>query len=174
MYTKTLLQIFVLCLCLALLVGCQSHPSEGLATSAHESAPVQVNAPSAPLEVEPICDTPLASVEAFYAWYFDYVGGEPGEFRNPLVDKAYRDSPYLSAEFIQRVDEVIASFAEGGGFDPFLRAQDIPSEYQVQPGAEQNQVLLRERFGESWNELKITLVNQNGCWLIDDIQPAGE
>jgi len=67
--------------------------------------------------------TPQEVVTKFYRWYIGYPA-------NPLVDKAYRDSPYLATSFIQQVDETLASF-ELGGADPFLLAQDIPVKFTV-------------------------------------------
>jgi hypothetical protein len=74
---------------------------------------------------------PAAVVREFYGWYLEYIGdrGTDG-MRNPLVDGAYRTSPHLAPEFVREVDELIAGF-EGGGFDPFLLAQDIPTEIKV-------------------------------------------
>jgi hypothetical protein len=31
-------------------------------------------------------------------------------------------------------------------------------------------VVVREQFGETWQELLISLVDQDGQWVIDDIQ----
>lgn len=74
---------------------------------------------------------PKETVQAYYDWYLDYVGDRAtGEFRNAMVDGAYRASPYLSSEFIAEVDALIAGF-EGGGYDPFLMAQDVPTDINV-------------------------------------------
>jgi hypothetical protein len=85
------------------------------------------------LGVEPLEDgylvnlTPRGVVQAFYSWYLGYIG-EPGSesMRNPLVDRAYRDSGYLAKSFVKEVDELLDGF-DRGGFDPFLLAQDIPA-----------------------------------------------
>jgi hypothetical protein len=106
---------------------------------------------------------PITTVKAFYTWYLDYIGDPAGEFRNPLVDRAYQESKFLSADWIQRVDE-------STGFDPFLMAQDIPRAVEIQPGPDESIVVVREQFGETWQELLITLVDQDGQWVIDDIQ----
>jgi hypothetical protein len=74
---------------------------------------------------------PAEVVDAFYGWYLDYIGDRASDtFRNPLRDGAYRTSPYLAPEFVTTVDELIAGF-EHGGYDPFLLAQDIPTEVNV-------------------------------------------
>jgi hypothetical protein len=66
---------------------------------------------------------PTQVVDAFYRWYVGYPG-------NPMVDRSYRDSPYLADSFIDEVDTLLASM-ERGGADPFLLAQDIPDRYAV-------------------------------------------
>jgi hypothetical protein len=73
---------------------------------------------------------PAGNAKAFYTWYLGYIGDPATEqFRNPLVDGAYRESGFLTAAFIDKVDETIAGFDQGG-FDPFLLAQDIPHRFQ--------------------------------------------
>jgi hypothetical protein len=59
----------------------------------------------------------------FYRWHIGYPG-------NSLVDRAYRESPYLADAFIQRIDDMLAS-DQPGFADPFLLAQDIPENYAV-------------------------------------------
>jgi len=65
--------------------------------------------------------SPQEVVTKFYRWYVGYPG-------NPLVDREYRESPYLAESFIREIDEVLA-----GGFraDPILLAQDIPERFTV-------------------------------------------
>ena len=81
---------------------------------------------AAPPEVA-VGDTPNEVVRLFYDWYLDYARFDPerGTRNNPLVDGAYRDSRYLSPQFIRTIDEQLA----GGEirFDPFLCAQDVPN-----------------------------------------------
>jgi hypothetical protein len=117
---------------------------------------------------------PTAAVKAFYTWYLDYIGDPAGEFRNPMVDKAYQDSEYLIDDFIRKVDETLASYGNGGGFDPFLMAQDIPQEIAVEAGAEDGNVVVIERFGDSWQVLEVSLMKIENHWQIDGIQRSGE
>jgi hypothetical protein len=65
--------------------------------------------------------TPEGVTRLFYDGYLDFArnGG------NPLASRAYRDSPYLSEAMVEQVDEILEGF-EGGGYDPFLLAQDLP------------------------------------------------
>ncbi len=69
--------------------------------------------------------SPQETVSAFYAWY-DSVEG------NPLNARAYHEAGYLSQEFAEEIDALVDSFEElGGGFDPFICAQDRPPEITV-------------------------------------------
>ncbi len=72
-----------------------------------------------------VTGSPQETVSAFYSWYTTVEG-------SPLGARAYRDSDYLSPEFIQEIDELADSFESGlGGFDPFICAQDAPAEITV-------------------------------------------
>jgi hypothetical protein len=72
------------------------------------------------LEEAPL--NPIEVVEAFYEWYLDYTQADSeGNFRNALVEGAYRTSPYLSENFIMKIDQRDQSY------DPLLCAQDIPA-----------------------------------------------
>jgi hypothetical protein len=149
MITKLHTKILFFSVFVLFLAGCQM---------AGQAAPAQLS--------------PVETVEAFYTWYLDYIQPGSEQMRNPLVDRAYRDSPYLSTSMIEQVDALLESFAQemGGGYDPFLLAQDFPQEIQPQPGAQEDTVIVRQLFGESWRELQVSLVQQDGVWLIDDIR----
>ncbi len=67
--------------------------------------------------------TPEDVVDRFYRWYIGYPG-------NPLADREYRASPYLTKEFIEKVDSDLAAMRTGG-VDPFLGAQDVPERFEV-------------------------------------------
>jgi hypothetical protein len=74
------------------------------------------------LEEAPL--NPIEVVEAFYEWYLDYTKADSeGNFRNALVEGAYRTSPYLSENFIMKIDQRDQSY------DPLLCAQG----YSYQP-----------------------------------------
>ncbi|MGI6207952.1 MAG: hypothetical protein ACOYEW_07025 [Anaerolineae bacterium] len=114
---------------------------------------------------------PAETVEAFYAWYLDYIGDPAtGEFRNPLADRAYRDSAYLAPEFIAEVDALLDSF-EGGGYDPFLMAQDVPTEIHVgeaMVAGDMATVPVTTSF--PGHSLEVTLAKgTDGVWQITDI-----
>ena len=106
---------------------------------------------------------PAGVATTFYTWYLGYIGDRSGDdFRNPLVDKAYRDHPLLADDFEQHVDEMLAGF-EGGGFDPFLLAQDIPQDFTVDPGVVEGTAVIHLQFGpECVKHLLITLDETGG------------
>jgi len=110
---------------------------------------------------------PAGSAKAFYTWYLAYA-----ETGNPLVSGVYRDSPFLTAAFIDKVDETIAGFDQGG-FDPFLLAQDVPTAFAVDPGYIEDTALVDLSFGpQSVKLIQVNFVRENGRWLIDDIVEA--
>ncbi len=111
-------------------------------------------------------------VQAFYEWYLGYVGrGE--QMRNPLVDKAYRSSVWLTEAFIARVDEIIAGFGTGG-YDPFLQAQDIPSSVHVEGvHIEGDKAMVTVSTSFEGHHLEVELVRHDSHWQINDIRSGG-
>lgn len=120
---------------------------------------------------------PEAVVEEFYSWYLDYIGDRAsGEFRNPLVDKAYRDSELLTPAFVTSVDELLASF-DRVGYDPFLCAKDIPESVSVSEVAvsgDEASAMVETSFAGHSFEVELEMVE--GEWLISDVvcTPPGE
>ena len=111
--------------------------------------------------------SPTEVTNQFYRWYIGYPG-------NPLVDKAYRASPYLAESLIEEVDETLASF-ELGGADPFLMAQDIPERFTVEEATVEGDraTVLVYLYWWSGDEnpsvLDVTLAKREGEWKIIDI-----
>ncbi len=107
---------------------------------------------------------PALTVQAFYTWYLDY-----SETGNPMADEAYRSSEYLTEAFVQKVDEILASF-EGGGYDPFLCAQDVPQDISVAEmnvSGDEAQVKVQTSFeGHSFD---VVLQREGEQWKIADV-----
>jgi hypothetical protein len=125
-----------------------------------------------PLPPEPEAKTPEQVVAAFYDWYLIYTE----HVGNPLVDKAYHDSPDLSPDLVAEVDALLASF-EGGGYDPFLCAQDRPGTWRT-GAVDYHNGQASVPFIQVWNpdsdfemerELTVYLVGDDSGWLIREI-----
>lgn len=119
----------------------------------------------------------LEAAEGFYSWYLAYIGDPATDtFRNPLVDRAYRQAPYVSEAFVAEVDALLdQDIAEFGGImaDPILQAQDIPQGFTVEPGPAEEIVTVNLFFGETVYPVQVRVVDQDGAWLVDGIIPPG-
>ena len=131
--------------------------------------------PTAPAEGQ--AADPQTAVEGFYEWYLAYPG-EPGseDFRNPLVDRAYREAPYVSDAFVAAMDtQLDQQIEEFGGLmgDPILQAQDLPTRFEVGPGPAEDVVTVTLYFGETPHPIQVRVVEEDGAWLLADIIPRG-
>jgi len=116
-------------------------------------------------------NTPAGASLAFYSWYLGYISDPAsGTFRNPLSDRAYRDSGFLTERLIKELDQIGEN---GFSADPILRAQDIPADFSVDPGMEPGTAVVHLQYGsDTVLHLKISLVQELGTWKIDRIQTA--
>ena len=130
--------------------------------------------------VEP--ETAVSVVRAFYEWYLGYLGDPATDnFRNPLVDRAYHDTPYLTGSFVQHIDELLDYFDSeygGAGYDPFLCAQAIPTFIKPDVSFERNgmtAVVVRSSFPNQM--FTVDLLPEGESWRISNItcahDPAG-
>lgn len=112
--------------------------------------------------------TPAGTAKAFYTWYLGYIGDQASDdMRNPLVDKAYRDCGFLSARFVQELDDFTV---DGIPADPILMAQAVPYNFTVDPGEEEDTAIVHLQFGtQTTHSLKVGMVNELGAWKIDSI-----
>jgi hypothetical protein len=109
-------------------------------------------------------------VERFYDWYLSYPG-------NVAAEGAYRSSEYLTPSFVEKVDEIIASF-DRGGYDPFLCAQDIPGDLDVDDEVVRSSDTATVVVHGVWNpgtefeaisDVVVELQVMDGTWKISDI-----
>jgi hypothetical protein len=110
---------------------------------------------------------PEKVVTSFYEEYLGCIDLAAG--RNPLVDRAYRSSEFLSEGFVAEVDELLDSF-ERGACDPFLLAQDVPESVAVGEAVvagETAQVPVETSF--EGHGFLVTLKRIDGVWKIDDV-----
>ena len=114
---------------------------------------------------DPMIMTPEEVVESFYNWYMQYPG-------NPMVERAYRQSPFLTDQWIQEVDEALDSSQGQSGFDPFLCAQDIPEKVFVQPAnITQDTAVVVMKSSFAGHSLTVDLQRTNGAdWKISAIR----
>jgi hypothetical protein len=189
MYRRQTVKLSLFLLLAALvLVGCApaAHTQNTSVSSAPGLAIVASTATPPPpatavAEKQPELETPETIVRAFYDWYLAYFGDRSqGIVNNPLVDGAYRDTPYLTTSFVQHIDELLAEMRrqEAGGYDPILCAQDIPQFVEPDVTFSHNgmaSVVLRSSFPNQM--VTVDLVPHNESWLISNItcahDPAG-
>ena len=189
MYRQQTVKLFqFLLLVVLVIVGCA--PAAYTQTTTVSSAPAGATVASTPTQpptVTPIAEkkqeleTPESIVRAFYDWYLAYFGDRSqGIVNNPLVDAAYRDTPYLTTSFVQHIDELLAEMRrqEAGGYDPILCAQDIPQFVEPEVTFNRNgmaSVVLRSSFPNQM--VTVDLVPHDKSWLISNItcahDPAG-
>jgi hypothetical protein len=182
MYRKRLLLLGSLLVFALFFVACAPESDQSQSAVTEPGAtPVQDASGSAETAPEPtVAQTPVEVVRSFYDWYLDYIGDRSdGEFRNPLQDGAYKDSPYLTADFVAQV-EAAFSGAEGLAYDPFLLAQDVPVRIQVDEmsGADPQATIVVQRYwggNPDPSPMTVRLVQQDGRWLISSVDaPAAE
>jgi hypothetical protein len=117
-------------------------------------------------------ETPDEVTAKFYSWYTGYPASTGGN--SPLADRAYRQSPYLTTDFIERVDGILTSFTDGG-FDPFLCAQDVPERFEFDPATfsdDRAKVTARGVYSGGDSSFVVGLRQENGAWKIWDVTCA--
>lgn len=109
---------------------------------------------------------PEERVRSFYEWYLGYSG-------NPVTDGAYRSSEHLTGEFVQKVDEIIASF-DRGGYDPFLCAQDVPESFTVgETSVSGDRAVVPVQTSFEGHAFTVVLLRIDGEWRISDVNCDG-
>jgi hypothetical protein len=108
--------------------------------------------------------SPQEVVTKFYRWYVGYPG-------NPLVDREYRESPYLADSFIDEVDDM---GEEGFMACPFLLAQDIPERFTVdetEVSGDEATVMVKLYWGgnPTPTERRVDLRLMDGAWKITGV-----
>ncbi len=115
--------------------------------------------------------SPQAVVESFYGWYLAYLTPDAqGNFRNPMVDRAYRNRVELTPALVARMDALMEEGALWA--DPFLCAQDVPQAFTttlIAQGEEIASVLVEQRFGLSRHAVTVTLRATEMGWQIDGV-----
>ena len=109
-------------------------------------------------------------VEAFYAdWRLAYIGDMRGSEKSPLLDRAYHHSPFLTQEFIARVDELVA----GGepARDPFFCAAEVPAAIAIEAvemRGPHTTVIVTTDVGAGSLVVDLRLAGA-AAWMVDDV-----
>jgi hypothetical protein len=103
-------------------------------------------------------------VRAFYKDWISYNG-------NPMADKAYESSGYVTADFADVTTDLISSF-DKEAFDPILCAEDKPNNFSTvitEMGSETASVKVILFFDERTSDVGVNLVKDDGDWRISQI-----
>lgn len=118
-------------------------------------------------------NTPAGLAKIFYDWYLGTIGDRSGDFRNPLVERAYRENPLLADSLEQEIDAMLDA-PDGAAYDPFLLAQDIPTAFSVDPGVDPATAVVHFQFGpDSVRHVQVT-VAEGRIVAIEEAQPVGD
>jgi hypothetical protein len=121
--------------------------------------------------------TPQTNATIFYTWYLAYTrsccvleAADPAEMRNPLVDGAYHEAPFINPTFAAAVEAELAQMNAAGGIghDPILQAQAFPPDFSVLPGAEEGTVVVDMAFANE-HRLEVQMEEVNGQWLVSGV-----
>jgi hypothetical protein len=107
---------------------------------------------------------PEEAMQVFYTQWLTHEG-------NPLADKVYQDNQYVSREFSNKVDMIIASF-DKGGYDPILCAQDIPRGMEiVNTSVKDDSAVLtvKEKFSGGDRMIEVVMDRVDDQWKIQDV-----
>jgi hypothetical protein len=141
-------------------------PTTGATIAA--STPTEASPESPTASAQSPATSPEGVVQAFYNWYLGYKG-------NPLATRAYRTSPYLTPDFVQRIDNALISLKPGIPADPFICAQNPPTSITAGTASisgDRATVVVQAHYSGSSapNNLPVSLVRVNGQWKIDDVK----
>jgi hypothetical protein len=87
-----------------------------------------------------------------------------------LSEDAYKTNPYLNADAVKYIDEVVAGFGEGGAYDPFICAQDMPDTFTAAEAVINGSQAVVEVESSWGTRTKVTLDVTDGEWKISKIE----
>lgn len=112
---------------------------------------------------------PVQTVENFYGQWLSYPGEPP--VKNPMADKIYRTSEYVTEKLIQRLDNNISAL-ETENYDRVLCSQEKPEKIEFKESfikGEEAEVIVVEDFWGQLKEITVSLKMSDGEWKIDKI-----
>jgi len=116
--------------------------------------------------------SPAGKTRAFYTWYLSLFGDRSqGRVVNPFEDGLYLSRGMLSRSYQNRIKDQVES-EDGLRADPFLLAQDLPSNFSVDPDRinEQSAVAHFIYGSDSVQHLRVSFVMEDGQLRIDSIE----
>jgi hypothetical protein len=132
---------------------------------------VACSARSKTVDAATVLSSPDAVVENFYSDYLSYFEDpETGDFRDPLSDRMYANRSYFTQELIDETDGIVASFSEGGAYDPILCGQNIPDFITFDTpyvGAGSIMFMIEDSFEDHY--FFVHLEKESDGWKIDTI-----
>jgi len=109
-------------------------------------------------------NTPQKVVNDFYKKWISYEG-------SPVNDKLYKNTSFVTDNFIVKIDSFIGSFNHGG-YDPILCAQDVPQRFKIENVLVYNNeadLTVIENFDQSIKNVNVLLKKIGNEWKIDQI-----
>lgn len=125
---------------------------------------------------------PENNAAIFYTWYLAYTRNccvlgatDPGQMRNPLVDGAYKEAPFINPAFAAQVEaELERMRANGGiGHDPILQAQAFPPDFSATAGESEGMVIVDMAFANP-HRLEVRMAQVDGQWLVSGVRRLDE
>jgi hypothetical protein len=109
--------------------------------------------------------TPAGTTRAFFIWYLaNATDPSTGKLRNFLLDERYYLNHFVTPSFLNQAKKI-------SGVNPVLFNQDFPQGFQISPGPNKDTVIVQLIFEPVIleRELLVSLVQETGRWVIDDI-----
>jgi hypothetical protein len=139
--------------------------------SISEAQPPAGGLPAPQAVVRPAVEMTSAEeiTQKFYDWYLAALGSGT---LTPLLDGAYRSSPYLSTELVHELDSIVASFGDGPRYDPILFSSTVPQIVSVRIeslAADEARVTVHESWPNSFQDLLVRLTPVDGQWKLAEL-----
>ncbi len=109
--------------------------------------------------------SPLEVSQNFYQNWLNYEG-------NPMANKTYSNSPYLSKNLKNEINNTVESFDQFGAYDPVLCAQEKPSNFQANLLNESENLALVEMSLDYYGQdklINLELIKEENNWYITKI-----
>jgi hypothetical protein len=173
--STTIRLLLFLLLAMATIAGCA--PAEATPVARDPASSALVAASPEPTRALPDREglSPVQVTRAFYEWYIAVTA--PGVREEPLGAQVLRDSGYLDAALVDKIDHVWQN-PDSFRADPVLLAQDLPKAvYPELLATEADRAKVLVTSDLIGHRIEVTLRQLDGVWQIDQIsldRPNGE